>query len=204
MTLSLRGRARPIFMLLAAVSMVAVIACTGDDGNRGTAGDPGNPGAAGPPGAAGEAGAPGAAGQPGIAGALGERGPQGPVGPDGSVGSKGFNGETGAAGADGGSGAVLTVSDAGAGTVGVVDLSSSGTRINITGAGFDAGESVSISIGGSEIATATANAGGAIASLGLSLPSGISEGDVVSVLATGRNGTIGWGVLLVVDKDAQN
>ncbi len=98
----------------------------------------------------------------------------------------------------------MTISDAGTGTVGVADLSSSGTRINITGAGFDSGETVSISIDGSEIATATANAGGAIVSLGLSLPSGLTQGNVVSVLATGGNGTIGWGVLLVTDKDATN
>ncbi len=201
MTLSLRGRARPIFMLLAAVSMVAVIACTGDDGASGTAGAPGNAGAPGEPGVA---GAPGVPGLQGIAGAQGARGPQGPLGPDGASGATGLTGNAGAAGSDGEVGAVLTVSDAGTGTVGVADLSSSGTLINITGAGFDAGESVSISIGGSEIATATANAGGAIASLGLSLPSGLSEGNVVSVLATGGNGTIGWGVLLVTDKDALN
>ena len=198
MTLSLRGRARPIFMLLAAVSMVAVIACTGDDGTSGAAGAAGNAGA---PGESGVAGAAGVAGQSGIAGA---QGPQGPVGPEGSIGAAGFTGDAGAAGSDGETGAVLMISDAGTGIVGVVDLSSSGTRINVTGAGFDAGESVSISIGGSEIATATANAGGAIASLGLALPSGLSQGNVVSVLATGGNGTIGWGVLLVTDKDAQN
>lgn len=201
MTLSLRGRARPIFMLLAAVSMVAVIACTGDDGSGGSPGAPGNPGAAGAPGAPGE---PGAAGEPGIAGAQGAQGPQGPLGPDGETGDRGFSGVAGSAGSDGEGSAVLTVSDAGSGTVGVVDLSSSGTRINITGAGFDAGESVSISINGSEIATATANAGGAIAALNLALPSGLSEGDVVSVLGTGGGGTVGWGVLLITDKDAQN
>ena len=201
MTLSLRGRARPIFMLLAAVSMVAVIACTGDVGTSGAAGAAGNAGA---PGESGVAGAAGVAGQSGIAGAQGPQGPQGPSGPDGAIGAAGFTGDAGSAGSDGETGAVLMISDAGTGIVGVVDLSSSGTRINITGAGFDAGESVSISIGGSEIATATANAGGAIASLGLALPSGLSQGNVVSVLATGGNGTIGWGVLLVTDKDAQN
>ncbi len=188
-------------MLLAAVSMVAVIACTGDDGTSGATGSAGNPGAQGE---AGVAGAAGVAGLQGIAGPQGSRGPQGPVGPDGAAGATGLNGNAGAAGSDGESGATLTVSDAGTGIVGVADLSSSGTLINITGAGFDAGESVSISIGGSEIATATANAGGAIVSLGLSLPSGLSEGTVVSVLATGGNGTIGWGVLLVTDKDALN
>ena len=99
---------------------------------------------------------------------------------------------------------MLTVSDSDSGSVGVVDLSSSGTRIDIAGAGFGAGESVSVTIDGSEIASATANAGGAISSVNIALPSGLSEGDVVSVLGTGGGGTVGWGVLLVTDKDATN
>ena len=144
-----------------------------------------------------------ASGKPGYTGYTGAAGAPGADGRDGASGSRGPIGAVGLAGADGEAGAVLTVSDAGTGTVGVVDISSFGTRIEITGAGFDAGESVSLSIDGADIGAASADAGGAIF-FRMLLPSSLSKGDVVSVRADGSNGTVGWGVVLVTDKNALN
>ena len=114
------------------------------------------------------------------------RGPAGATGPAGSVS------------------AALTVTDSGTGNVGVVDLSTRGTKVDVTGAGFAAGENVNISIGGIGVVAATANSAGAFAVLGITLPASLSEGDVVTVRGDGTAGTTGWGVLLITNKSATN
>jgi hypothetical protein len=101
-------------------------------------------------------------------------------------------------------GAVLTVSDAQSGYVGVVDIAGSGTKIDIIGAGYQGGETVSIVMGGESLTSVSASDSGAISAMGLDLPSSVSDGDVVSIVGNGSSGTVGWGVLLITDKSTLN
>ena len=192
---------KPLVLILASVSLLAVVACSGDPG------DAGAPGAAGQPGRLGEPGNPGidgADGLQGIAGAAGPTGAVGPKGPAGTSGAQGPAGPTGATGATGGISASLTVSDSGTGNVGVADLSNLGTKVDVTGAGFESGESVNISIGGTGVVAVTADPSGVISAMSIALPASLSEGDVVSVRGDGTAGTTGWGVLLITNKDSLN
>ncbi len=132
-------------------------------------------------GSAGDAGAQGIQGIqgiPGISGPEGPEGPAGPAGPKGSDGSPGMAGPQGPAGKD-------------AGSTGVVVSDVSGTNAVVSGAGFEAGESITITAAGAiEIGTATANSGGAFSvSINVTgLPSGahsLEANDAMGVIIIG-------------------
>ena len=133
---------------------------------------------------AGSAGEPGAQGIQGIQGIPGIQGPAGPAGPAGPQGPAGKDGAPGMAGAAGSSGS-------GSHSAGVVVADVSGTSATISGAGFDAGESITlIAAGAIEVGTATANSGGAfsVTISVLGLPSGahsLEANDAMGVIVIG-------------------
>ena len=133
---------------------------------------------------AGSAGDPGAQGIQGIQGIPGIQGPAGPAGPAGPQGPAGKDGAPGMAGATGSSGS-------GSHSAGVVVAEVSGTSATISGAGFDAGESITlIAAGAIEVGTATANSGGAfsVTISVLGLPSGahsLEANDAMGVIVIG-------------------
>ncbi len=208
MTFRLGGRATVPLTLLTALVLVAFVACAGDPGSQGPAGAQGQPGAAGNPGASGNPGEPGSTGP---AGEDGAQGTQGPTGAQGLAGQRGATGAQGAAGAEGDQGtagesgvsAAVIVHDSAGNAAGVVELRSGTTSIDVLGGGFGAGDAITIELDGAALnaGAITANGGGAFAALGVSLPSGLSAGDVATVKVTGSGGTVGWGTLLVVDKE---
>ena len=130
---------------------------------------------------AGSAGDPGAQGIQGIQGIPGIQGPAGPAGPQGPAGKDGAPGMAGAAGSSG----------SGSHGAGVVVADVSGTSATISGAGFDAGESITlIAAGAIEVGTATANSGGAfsVTISVLGLPSGahsLEANDAMGVIVIG-------------------
>ena len=134
---------------------------------------------------AGSAGDPGAQGIQGIQGIPGIQGPAGPAGPAGPQGPAGKDGAPGMAGAAGSSGSGSSHSS------GVVVAEVSGTSATISGAGFDAGESITlIAAGAIEVGTATANSGGAfsVTISVLGLPSGahsLEANDAMGVIVIG-------------------
>ena len=134
---------------------------------------------------AGSAGDPGAQGIQGIQGIPGIQGPAGPAGPAGPQGPAGKDGAPGMAGATGASGSGSSHSS------GVVVADVSGTSATISGAGFDAGESITlIAAGAIEVGTATANSGGAfsVTISVLGLPSGahsLEANDAMGVIVIG-------------------
>ena len=164
-----------IITLLLSLTLVALLACAGP------AGDPGQSGAKGDPGPRGQAGP---AGPQGPAGERGERGIEGPRGLIGDTGPAGPPGPPGPAGAD-----VVT------------SLSASSARPGgsavIWGAGFRAGETVTLSAGGAVLGSEAANAHGAfqatIASVNL-------EVDIYTVMAEGDMGSKATAALLVTQK----
>ena len=133
---------------------------------------------------AGSAGEQGAQGIQGIQGIPGLQGPAGPAGPAGPQGPAGKDGAPGMAGATGSSGS-------GSHSAGVVVADVSGTSATISGAGFDAGESITlIAAGAIEVGTATANDGGAfsVTISVLGLPSGahsLEANDAMGVIVIG-------------------
>ena len=132
-------------------------------------------------GSAGEQGAQGIQGIQGIPGIQGPAGPAGPAGPQGPAGKDGAPGMAGAAGSSG----------SGSSHSGVVVAEVSGTSATISGAGFDAGESITlIAAGAIEVGTATANSGGAfsVTISVLGLPSGahsLEANDAMGVIVIG-------------------
>ena len=134
---------------------------------------------------AGSAGDPGAQGIQGIQGIPGIQGPAGPAGPAGPQGPAGKDGAPGMAGASGSGGSGSSHSS------GVVVAEVSGTSATISGAGFDAGESITlIAAGAIEVGTATANSGGAfsVTISVLGLPSGahsLEANDAMGVIVIG-------------------
>ena len=133
---------------------------------------------------AGSAGEQGAQGIQGIQGIPGLQGPAGPAGPAGPQGPAGKDGAPGMAGASGSSGS-------GSHSAGVVVADVSGTSATISGAGFDAGESITLTAAGAiEVGTATANDGGAfsVTISVLGLPSGahsLEANDAMGVIVIG-------------------
>ena len=133
---------------------------------------------------AGSAGEQGAQGIQGIQGIPGLQGPAGPAGPAGPQGPAGKDGAPGMAGATGSSGS-------GSHSAGVVVADVSGTSAVISGAGFDAGESITLTAAGAiEVGTATANDGGAfsVTISVLGLPSGahsLEANDAMGVIVIG-------------------
>lgn len=205
----LRPRARSLVFLLASVALIAAIACEGDPGSQGPVGPQG------PPGDPGQPGEPGNPGKPGIAGEQGPPGPAGPEGPQGPEGPRGFPGAQGPAGPPGppgppGKTAAVSVQDPEGAIAGAVDLKQAGTTVDIIGSGFEPGSAVTVTAIGPEGSETldtggiTANDAGAWSALGVSLPGSLGPGDSVSIKAEDSQGTIGWGPLLVTDKDPEN
>ena len=130
---------------------------------------------------AGSAGEQGAQGIQGIQGIPGLQGPAGPAGPQGPAGKDGAPGMAGATGSSG----------SGSHSAGVVVADVSGTSATISGAGFDAGESITLTAAGAiEVGTATANDGGAfsVTISVLGLPSGahsLEANDAMGVIVIG-------------------
>lgn len=219
MTRSVRGRA-PALIVLFALALVAalVVACKGDvgpQGSQGLAGPKGDPGAAGPkgdPGAAGPVGPKGDTGSAGATGATGAAGATGPQGVGGSTGQVGARGPIGPAGAAGGAAGVVFVYDSsGSFAVGIVDIKTGKTTVDIAGAGFQPAEKITLTIesgaGSTTLSTAKAvegNVNGAFWVQNVELPSTVKNGDVLTVKATGDKGAIGKGVLIVVNKNTTN
>ena len=131
----------------------------------------------------------------GSAGATGPAGPAGPAGADGAAGVQGPAGPAGPAGSDAhhdeeeqeheGHSAVISVSP-----------TESGGTSSMYGAGFGAGETVSISAGGRIIGGATANDHGAFAA-----EAKVTLGDgVYTATATGSEGTEATASVLIASK----
>ena len=159
------------------VAMFAMIAC---EGPQGPAGEPGLPGLPGEPGA------------PGL------QGPQGEPGLPGLPGEPGLPGNPGAAGSEGGSGAVDAVAAAASLAA---NSAESGSSSDVYGAGFKAGESVSLiarDVDGEDaiLGGASANSSGAFhVAVGISIADGI-----YTLHAVGDDGTIASAPLLVGSK----
>jgi hypothetical protein len=186
-----------------------VVACKGDAGPAGERGPAGPAGAAGATGPAGPAGPAGAAGPAGPAGSAGAQGPHGQVG---STGLTGQAGATGPAGVAGGLAAVVFVYDSAGGVeTGIVDIKTGPTTVNISGAGFTPAEVVTLTIesgaGSTKLNTAAAvegNLSGAFYVQNVALPTSVKVGDVLTIKATGSKGKIGFGPLIIVDKNKNN
>jgi len=204
---SVRGRA-PALVVLFMLALIAafVVACKGDVGPAGERGPAGPAGAAGATGPAGPAGATGAAGPAGPAGA------QGSQGQVGSTGLTGPTGATGPAGAAGGLAAVVFVYDSAGGVeTGIVDIKTGPTTVNISGAGFTPAEAITLTIesgaGSTKLSTAAAvegNLSGAFYVTNVALPTSVKVGDVLTIKATGSKGKVGFGPLIIVDKNKNN
>ena len=150
-----------LLITISTIAMISLIACAGGAGDQG------------------------AQGIQGIQGIPGIQGPAGPAGPAGPQGPAGKDGAPGMAGASGSGGSGSSHSS------GVVVAEVSGTSATISGAGFDAGESITlIAAGAIEVGTATANSGGAfsVTISVLGLPSGahsLEANDAMGVIVIG-------------------
>ena len=151
-----------LLITISTIAMISLIACAGSAGDQG---------------------AQGIQGIQGIPGLQGPAGPAGPAGPQGPAGKDGAPGMAGATGSSGGSGSSHSA--------GVVVADVSGTSAVISGAGFDAGESITLTAAGAiEVGTATANDGGAfsVTISVLGLPSGahsLEANDAMGVIVIG-------------------
>ena len=153
-----------LLITISTIAMISLIACAGGAGDQGSQG---------------------IQGIQGIPGIQGPEGPQGPAGPAGPQGSAGKDGSPGMAGKQG-----IPGKD-GAGASGVVVADVSGNNAVISGAGFDSGESITLTAAGAiEIGTDTANSGGAfsVSISVLGLPSGahlLEANDAMGVIVIG-------------------
>ncbi len=172
-----------IVALLLSVSIFALIACTGPQGEPGLpglSGDPGNPGNPGPQGEPGDPGLPGESGNPGEPG---KPGLQGPPGPQGDRGADAVSPE-----------AALMIS---------AGMLTADEGFSVSGSGFQADEAVLLTvgekiIGGGAGAQGQANAGGAFyiefASMGVSVDAGPN-----TVRAEGGAGSAATIPVMVID-----
>ncbi len=172
-----------IVALLLSVSIFALIACTGPQGEAGRpglSGSPGNPGSPGPQGPHGDAGLPGESGNPGEPG---KPGLQGPEGPQGSPGADAVSPE-----------AALMISKG---------MLTADEGFSVSGSGFQADEAVLLTvgekiIGGGAGAQGQANAGGAFyinfGSMGVSVDAGPN-----TVRAEGGAGSAATIPVMVID-----
>ena len=189
----LRSRVKALFLISLMVGLAAAVACSGD---AGPAGPQGPAGPAGPAGPSGPKGDPGLPGLPGLAGL------QGPAGPAGPAGEAGADGEDGA----NGSNAAVIVHDSGNNVAGAVEYRTGGTNAVILGAGFKAGERVSVTGRPNKfdvlLGSAVANDHGAI-SVTLDLNAkGFKVGadSIFTVTASGEETGRTHGVFILVDK----
>lgn len=219
MTRSVRGRAPALIVLLTLALIAAlVVACkgaAGPEGPQGPSGPAGGTGAAGPTGPVGPVGPVGSAGATGAVGPAGATGPAGAAGPQGVGGSTGQVGARGAPGpegkAGGAAGVVFVYDSSGTFAVGIVDIKTGKTTVDIAGAGFQPAEKITLTIesgaGSTTLSTAAAvegNLSGAFWVQNVELPSSVKTGDVLTVKATGDKGGIGKGPLIVVNKNTTN
>ena len=172
-----------IVALLLSVSIFALIACTGPQGEAGRpglSGSPGNSGNPGPQGPQGDAGLPGESGNPGEPG---KPGLQGPEGPQGSPGADAVSPE-----------AALMISKG---------MLTADEGFSVSGSGFQADEAVLLTvgekiIGGGAGAQGQANAGGAFyinfGSMGVSVDAGPN-----TVRAEGGAGSAATIPVMVID-----
>ena len=172
-----------IVALLLSVSIFALIACTGPQGEAGRpglSGSPGNSGNPGPQGPHGDAGLPGESGNPGEPG---KPGLQGPEGPQGSPGADAVSPE-----------AALMISKG---------MLTADEGFSVSGSGFQADEAVLLTvgekiIGGGAGAQGQANAGGAFyinfGSMGVSVDAGPN-----TVRAEGGAGSAATIPVMVID-----
>lgn len=172
-----------IVALLLSVSIFALIACTGPQGEAGRpglSGSPGNPGSPGPQGPHGDAGLPGESGNPGEPG---KPGLQGSEGPQGSPGADAVSPE-----------AALMISKG---------MLTADEGFSVSGSGFQADEAVLLTvgekiIGGGAGAQGQANAGGAFyinfGSMGVSVDAGPN-----TVRAEGGAGSAATIPVMVID-----
>ena len=172
-----------VVALLLSVSIFALIACTGPQGDPGLPGNAGNAGSPGNPGPQGPQGDPGLPGNPGNPGDPGKAGLQGPQGPQGDPGADAVSPE-----------AALMISKG---------MLTADEGFSVSGSGFQAGEAVLLTvgekiIGGGAGAQGQANAGGAFyiefASMGVSVDAGPN-----SVRAEGGAGSAATIPVMVID-----
>lgn len=172
-----------IVALLLSVSVFALIACTGPQGEPGLPGLPGNPGNPGPQGPQGDPGAPGLPGAPGEPGNPGKPGLQGHPGPQGEPGADAVSPE-----------AALMIS---------AGMLTADEGFAVSGSGFQADEAVLLTVGGKIIgggagAQGQANGDGAFyiafASMGVSVSAGPN-----TVRAEGGAGSAATVPVMVID-----
>ncbi len=173
----------------------------GAQGPAGSAGVPGLQGPAGPTGAAGQQGPTGAQGASGVQGSQGISGEQGPQG------IQGAEGEQGPAGEAGGSAAVLVVHDTANNVAGAVEIKSSTTEMDILGGGFEVSEliALTVSINGKDVVLGSGQGNGHGAFLStVTVPSSMKVGGPYTITATGSGGNVGFGVVVVTNKDSSD
>lgn len=201
MNLIMRGRRKMIFLMLSSVAVVALAACSGDDGSQGLQGPAGAAGAAGNPGAA---GSPGAAGNPGDPGLPGEPGAPGNPGASGNDGQDGTDGKDGKDGRDGAQSATfLIIVDAGTGASGFIEFKALGTtEANVVGAGFHGSETIILQAGKVVFDSVTANGNGAFTTTIDLSDASFAAGTVHTLDAIGDTKSIAVGGFTITDKVA--
>jgi hypothetical protein len=129
----------------------------------------------------------------------------------GSTGQVGARGAPGATGAAGGAAGVVFVYDSTGVTVGIVDIKTGKTTVDILGAGFQPAEKITLTIeggaGSTPLSTAAAvegNISGAFFVQNVELPSTVKTGDALTITAKGDKGHVGIGPLAVVNKNTTN
>ena len=177
---------------------------SGPQGSQGPAGISGIPG---PQGVTGATGNPGQQGLTGAQGASGVQGPQGIPGEQGTSGPQGDSGEQGPTGVTGGSAAVLVVHDTANNVAGAVELKSSTTEIDVLGGGFGISEliALTVSINGKDVVLGSGQGNGSGAFLStVKVPSSMKVGGPYTITASGSNGNVGFGVVIVTNKNASD
>ena len=134
-------------------------------------------------------------------GSSGLQGPQGEAGPQGDSGDEGPTGTTG------GSAAVLVVHDTANNVAGAVELKSSSTEMDVLGGGFGISEliALTVSINGKDVVLGSGQGNGSCAFLStVKVPSSMKVGGPYTITASGSNGNVGFGVVIVTNKNASD
>ena len=175
-----RRRGTALLLVIVSAFLVAAIACEGTQGGRGSQGS---------------------SGPPGSQGSSGLQGPQGEAGPQGDSGDEGPTGTTG------GSAAVLVVHDTANNVAGAVELKSSSTEMDVLGGGFGISEliALTVSINGKDVVLGSGQGNGSGAFLStVKVPSSMKVGGPYTITAAGSNGNVGFGVVIVTNKNSSD